>query len=177
MINEPPYRPNVGLHNTELARARGAALRLLAARSRSVVEMQERLGRRFARDTVEETVTRLIADGLLNDEEFAQQWRQSRERPKPRSRRMIEQELKQRGVTPDVIDHALEDYDSLGAAYRSVVKYASRQDHSDRVVFERRVTAFLGRRGFEPGIARQTLRRIWDELEVVGSVTPEPEYD
>jgi regulatory protein len=174
MIDESSSVPGILPTSTEASRARGTALRLLAVRSRSVVEIQERLGRRFPRDTVEQTVARLIADGLLNDDDFAQQWRQSRERNKPRSRRKIEQELKQRGVSDDVIDGVLEDYDSLDAAYRSVARYAARQN---RAVFDRRVAAFLSRRGFEPDVVRQTLRRLREELGVGSPATNEAPDD
>ena len=173
MNDDPDSIPAVGSGNRESLRARGAALRLLAAKPRSVAEMRERLGHRFAKDVVEQTVAHLVREGLLNDEQFAQQWRQSRERRKPRSRRMIAQELKQRGVADDVISDALQDFDSSDAAYRSVVKYANRQDRSNRATFDRRVSAFLGRRGFEPGIIRQTLTRLREELAVGSPVSPE----
>ena len=81
----------------EAEKARGFAMRLLTLRPRTVSEVQHRLGQRFDRQTVERTVTRLQAEGLLNDADFASQWRESRERRKPRSQGMIERELKQRG--------------------------------------------------------------------------------
>ena len=148
--------------------ARGAALRLLALRPRTVAEIRERLGRRFGDEAVEQAVAQLQSDGLLNDAEFAQQWRNSRERRKPRSRSMIGRELKQRGVAGDVIDEALEDFDSSSAAYRAAARYATRQSGSDRVTFDRRVGAFLNRRGFDPGVIRQTLERLREELGIAG---------
>ena len=177
MIDELLSIPDTDLDQRESTRARGAALRFLTTRFRSVAEVRERLGRRFEKNIVEQTVTRLVEEGLLNDEQFAQQWRQSRERRKPRSRRMIEQELKQRGVADDVVDDAMQDFDSLDAAYRSVAKYAARQGRNDRAVFDRRVSAFLGRRGFEPSVVRETLRRLREELAVGSPVDPEMAYE
>ena len=148
------------------AQARNVALRLLAARPRTLAEMRERLAPRFGAAVVEQTVTRLQAEGLLNDAEFARQWRSSRERRKPRSRGRVEQELRRKGVDEDVIGDALEGYDSADAALRASARYAGRQKGSDRITFDRRVGAFLTRRGFEPGIIRHTVRRLREELDI-----------
>ena len=156
---ETPSRP-------EAAQARNAALRLLTIRPRTVAEMRERLEPRFRADTVEETLARLLSEGLLNDTEFARQWRSSRERRKPRSRRMIEQELRSKGIAEDVASDALEGYDSTGAAYRAAAKYAIRQKGASREIFNRRVSAFLERRGFEYEIIRRTLQQLRAELAV-----------
>jgi regulatory protein len=152
------------------------ALRLLALRGRTVAEMREKLGHRFGRETAEKTVARLQFEGLLNDAEFARQWRDSRERKKPRSPRMIEQELKQRGVGQEAISDALEGFDSLAAAYRAASRYAARQDAGNRAAFDRRVGAFLSRRGFEPEVVRQTLDQLRAELNVFGHQEREFEY-
>ncbi len=158
--------PSPSLNHRDAQLARGAALKLLAVRSRSIAEMRERLGRRFQRDVVEQTVSRLVEEGLLNDAEFADQWRQSRERHKPRSRGMIERELRQRGVSNEIASNALEGFDSLDAAYRAASRYAARQARCDRATFDRRVGTFLARRGFEPGLLRQTLARLREELQI-----------
>ena len=165
------------LGKTEADRARGAALRLLTLKSRSVSEMRERLCRRFDDETVEVAVNRLVAEGLLNDGDFAQQWRQSRERHKPRSPGMIRRELAQRGVADELIDQALEGFDPLEAAYRAVSRYAARQAKNDRSTFDRRVGAFLSRRGFESRVIRQTLHRLCDELDVGDSGATEESND
>ena len=151
---------------TEATRARGAALRLLALRPRTVSEIRERLGRRFEKDTVDETVERLLSERLLDDADYASRWRQSRERHKPRSRGMIARELKSRGVADDLIDNALEGYDSSDAARRAAHRYASRQSGAGRTAFDRRVGAFLARRGFEPSVIRMVLQELREELEI-----------
>ena len=153
----------------EAAQARNAALRLLTIRPRTVAEMRERLEPRFGADTVEQTLARLLSEGLLNDAEFAQQWRSSRERRKPRSRRMIEQELRSKGIADDVVSDALEDYDSYDAAYRAAARYAARQKGTGRETFNRRVGAFLERRGFEYEIIRRTLQQLREELDISGT--------
>ncbi len=151
---------------TEANRARGTALRLLALRPRTVSEIQERLGRRFGKNAVDEAVKRLLSEGLLNDADYANQWRQSRERHKPRSRGMIARELKSKGVADEFIDDALEGYDSSDAARRAAHRYASRQSGAGRIAFDRRVGAFLARRGFEPSVIGKVLQEFREELEI-----------
>ena len=150
----------------EVAQARSAALRLLAIRPRTVAEIRKRLESRFGTPEVEQTLDRLQSEGLLNDTEFARQWRSSRERRKPRSRRMIEQELQSKGVAEDIASNALEGYDSYDAAYRAVAKYAARQKGNSRIAFDRRVDAFLERRGFERAIIRRVLQQLREELDL-----------
>ena len=162
---------------TEADRARSAALRLLALKPRTVSEIRQRLSGRFDSNAVEETVERLLSAGLLNDADYAQQWRQSRERRKPRSRNMIARELRDRGVADDLIDNALEGYDSSEAARRAAYRYASRQSGTDRVTFDRKVGAFLARRGFGSPEIRKVLEELREELEIGSSQSRYPTDD
>lgn len=148
---------------SEANQARNAALRLLTVRSRTVEEIKNRLSQRYRATIIEQTVARLQSEGLLNDAEFAQQWRSSRERRKPRSRGMIKRELRDKGVDDSIISETLEGYDSADAAYRAAARYAARQSASDRSTFDRRVGSFLNRRGFEASVIRQTLQRLREQ--------------
>lgn len=154
---------------TEADRARNSALRLLALKPRTVSEIRERLGRRFDGNSVEEAVSRLLSEGLLDDAKYALQWRDSRERRKPRGPRAITRELRTRGVADHLIENALEGYDSMDAARRAGSRYAERQSASDRVAFDRRVGAFLDRRGFESDVIRRVLQELRDELNISNS--------
>lgn len=168
MFDTPATAHDFASRPTEEERARRAALRLLALRPRTVAETRQRLGQRFSRDVVERTVALLQSEGLLNDAAFAQQWRDSRERRKPRSQSMIQRELKRRGVAEDIVNDALEGFDSHAAAHAAAVRYAARQADNGRAVFDRRVGAFLGRRGFPSDVIRQTLEQLRGELGVGG---------
>ena len=146
--------------------ARTAALHLLASRPRTTSEMTERLANKFGQDEAERAVEGLLAEGLLNDLEFARQWRDSRERNRPRSRGMLAWELRQRGVEDGVVDEALAGFDSAGSAYRAAWKFASRQTGADAATFHRRVGGFLQRRGFGPEEIRSTIQLLREELSI-----------
>lgn len=171
---EPDQHPPIAAHRrTQEAQASNAALRLLAIRPRTVDEMRQRLSTHFGNAAVEKTITRLQAQGLLNDAAFAQQWRNSRERRKPRSQGMIQRELRAKGVADEIISQTLEGYDSAAAAHRAAARYAARQSGGGRAVFDRRVGAFLNRRGFDGETIRQTLERLREELQVTRAESPE----
>ena len=171
---EPNQHPPITAHRrTQEAQANNAALRLLAIRPRTVNEMRQRLSARFGAAAAEKTITRLQAQGLLNDAAFAQQWRNSRERRKPRSQGMIQRELRAKGVADEIISQTLEGYDSAAAAHRAAAHYAARQSGGGRAVFDRRVGAFLSRRGFNGETIRQTLERLREELQVTRAESSE----
>lgn len=171
---EPDQHPPIAAHcRTQEAQASNAALRLLAIRPRTVDEMRQRLSTRFGGAAAEKTISRLQAQGLLNDAAFAQQWRNSRERRKPRSQGMIQRELRAKGVADEIISRTLEGYDSAAAAHRAAARYAARQSGAGRAVFDRRVGAFLNRRGFNGEIIRQTLERLREELQITRADSPE----
>ena len=98
------------------------ALRFLSHRSRSEAEVRRRLGREFPESVVETTLAHLKDRGLLDDAAFAQSWRESRERNRPRSRMVLQRELYQRGVSRTVANEALEDLDEEANAMSAGTK-------------------------------------------------------
>ena len=72
-------------------KAKNAALRLLSYRSRSEKEVQRRLEGRFTKEAVERTLSDLRRQGLLDDAAFAKEWREQRERFRPRGPAVIRQ--------------------------------------------------------------------------------------
>ena len=166
MHHDPSIEHHGDMGRADLARARSAALRLLALRPRTVAEMKQRLSKRFSTAAAEQTVARLEAEGLLNDLAYAQQWRESRERRNPRSSHMIAMELKQKGVSEEDVEGALQDFDSRSAAHQAALRYAARQAGKDRTAFNRRVGAYLSRRGFQSSVIRDTVRQLREELGI-----------
>ena len=81
------------------------AVRYLGSRPRTRWELERRLRRAGVEDAVIQTTTQRLADlGYLDDAAFARWWGEQRDRHAPRGRRMIEAELRQRGVTREVIE-------------------------------------------------------------------------
>ena len=142
----------------------GAALRFVSYRSRSEGEVRRRLARRFSTDDVERAVSYLKERDLLNDLDFAIQWRRDRESHRPRSNRLVRYELLRMGVTRDVVEEAMEGYDEEGNARRAAAMAAAKLAGLDSAKFREKLSAHLARRGFARGIAMRVVGDLWREL-------------
>ncbi|MCI0899228.1 MAG: regulatory protein RecX [Chloroflexi bacterium] len=160
-------------------KAKNAALRLLSYRSRSEKEVERRLRGRFTEDAIIQTLSDLSRQGLLDDAAFAKEWRERRERFRPRGPAVIRQELRKLGVDHQVIREALSDFDVSANAYQAGSRYASKLSVADANVFRRRLGGFLHRRGFEGDVLGQTVERLWRESldPLHGGVDADEQYD
>jgi regulatory protein len=90
------------------ARAFQRAVKLLAAKPRSIAELRERLAERCSSKAVVETViTRLREYGYLDDERYALTYAASKVRQQPIGRRRLELSLRRKKVDRAVADEAL----------------------------------------------------------------------
>src|SRR5258705_5381064 len=90
------------------ARAFQRAVKLLAAKPRSIAELRERLAERCSSESVIETViARLREYGYLDDERYALGYASSKVRQAPIGRRRLEQSLARKKVDRTVADEAL----------------------------------------------------------------------
>lgn len=86
-----------------------AAFRYLEARARSVAETRRRLTEAGYRgELVEGAIERLLTIGLLDDEVFARNWVESRDRASPRGQTALRRELRLRGVEGAIVDATLQ---------------------------------------------------------------------
>ena len=82
------------------------------ARAKSKGELLAHLKTRGVEDDIAQAVVfRLQETGLVNDREFASAWTTSRHSHKKLSKRIIAGELRQKGVTQEQIDEALDQID------------------------------------------------------------------
>jgi regulatory protein len=145
-------------------RCHGAALRLLTYRPRSRAELRQRLLRRgFPAQGVEEELERLARQGLVDDAAFARFWREARQGMNPRSARLIQGELRRKGVDPEAAAEATRGLDDEEAAYRAALRMAPRWASLDYPGFRRKAGDFLRRRGFPWEVAHRTVDRLWRE--------------
>lgn len=147
-------------------RAYDRALDFLSYRPRSEAEVRRYLrDKQMPEQVIEATIERLTRVDLLDDEAFARFWIENREQFKPRSRRMLSYELRQKGVAAATIARMLDDVDEQESAYRAAAQQIRRYAKLDREAFFRRLMGFLGRRGFDYQVAMAVVRRLWEERE------------
>jgi len=86
------------------------AVKLLAAKPRSVAELRERLlrGKNIDEEVVETVISRLREYGYLNDERLAFSYASYKIKQKPVGRRRLERDLKLKKVDNTVANEALE---------------------------------------------------------------------
>jgi regulatory protein len=86
------------------------AVKLLAAKPRSVAELRERLlrGKNTNEETVDIVISRLREYGYLNDERFAFSYASYKVKQKPVGRRRLERDLRFKKIDSGVANEALE---------------------------------------------------------------------
>ncbi|MDD4923272.1 MAG: regulatory protein RecX [Dehalococcoidales bacterium] len=142
------------------------ALRLLNYRPRSEHEITIRLQQRgFKENDIQSVLSNLKKQGFIDDGNFARFWKDNRQSFNPRSRRMTETELRQKGVSLDVIEQEVSDIDDAANAYRAALKYARNLNTADYPGFRRRLGEYLRRRGFGYDVINTTVTRLWNEKE------------
>jgi len=142
------------------SKAYNSAVHYLSFRQRSQSEVEKNLAKKeYSEEVIAATVERLLEKGYLNDEEFARMWVAERNRFRPRAARALRFELRQKGVTNEVIDTVLVDLDEEEAAWNAVQSKLERWQTLDEYEFKKKVTGYLGRRGFGYHIIRTVLER------------------
>lgn len=138
------------------------ALKLLAFRPRSVAELRQRLMRAgMAAEDVDHVVARLRAVGLLDDTAFAQSWAESRANARPRSRRVVAWELRQKGVSEAEIEAALRAMpDDETLALRLAHARLPRLRALTPLERRRRLSQWLARRGFDYSTIENVLATV-----------------
>ncbi|MCH8296940.1 MAG: regulatory protein RecX [Chloroflexi bacterium] len=165
--------------DSQYVKAKNAALHLLSYRSRSESEVQRRLQGRFTGEAIDRTLSDLRRQGLLDDAAFAKEWREQREKFRPRGQNVIRQELLRLGVDREIIRDALSGFDASANAYQAGSRYAAKLPVEDAGAFRRKLGGFLHRRGFEGEVLGQTVERLLRELfdPLHSSVDGDGQYD
>lgn len=147
-------------------RGYNSALHYLSFRQRTELEIRQRLLRRgFGESTIERVIARLREQGLVDDVAFAQFWRNNRESFKPRSRYLIGQELRRKGVAPEAIEQATAGIDDEASAYQAAQRKARLLRNANYQDFRRRLGGYLRQRGFGYEVIKHAVERLWQERE------------
>ena len=142
--------------------ARTVVLRRLSVSARTRHELAEDLGLRgVPPEAIDQVLDRFAEVGLIDDAEFARLWVESRRRSRGSAPRVLRQELREKGVDPELIEISLE---SIGAeeqradARRLVdAKLRSVARFEDAVQI-RRLVNLLVRRGYSPSMSYEVVR-------------------
>ena len=139
------------------------ALKFLSYRPRSEKEIRDKLKKKKAsEETINKIILRLKENNFINDEEFVKWWIEQRTTFKPRSFRLIKMELKQKGVSNDLIEKVIDDLrltiDDLKSAKKLIQKRLSRYKNLPREKKFQKIARFLSSRGFDYDIIKEIFK-------------------
>lgn len=174
-LTEHPVSVGDHLSEADITRLRNAdepdravftALNLLAHRGRSERELRQRLRQKgYTPEAIDEAIRRVIDWGYLNDERFAASWVEQRQSSRPRSRRALEHELREKGVDREIIETTMEEaeIDEVADARRLAADKWRKERALEPDKRRQRTAAFLARRGYGWDVAKQVLDELGAE--------------
>ena len=147
-------------------------LHFLSFRPRSEKELKEYLhkpsfvkkAKSPEKEEIENTITAIIEKlkeyRFLDDEQFATWWVEQRSKVKPKAKRIIAMELKQKGIEMDVIEEVLES-EELPSEKEKVRKLAEKRilkykDLPRQKIYEK-MGRYLASKGFDWEIIRESI--------------------
>jgi regulatory protein len=159
-------RVNALLESDQASQATEAALVFLGYRPRSEKEVRDRLRRGgYEQDAIDRAIARLHEWRYLDDADFARRWVENRTAHRPRGKRLLQQELRNKGIdnetAREVIDDA--DLDEIAAAESLARRRLPSYAGHDLPAVRRRLGAYLARRGYGYDVVRVALERALGE--------------
>jgi regulatory protein len=136
------------------------AYNYLSYRQRSRQELERYLSRHSDdKSQIDEILERLTRSGTVQDADMAASWIRDRQAIRPRSRRMLEQELRAKGIAKEVVAEALEalsDDDELKAAQQIAERKMKQEKFRDK----RKLSQYLAQQGFNYDLIRRVLETL-----------------
>ncbi|MGX7670850.1 regulatory protein RecX [Plantactinospora sp. DSM 117369] len=156
--------PTPSAPRDEAEQAREICLRQLAVRPRTRAELATALARQgISEEVAAQVLDRYDEVGIIDDAAFARAWVSSRHQGRGLARRVLANELRQRGVDADIATEALGELDETTEAEtaRQLVDRKLRTATGSPEAVFRRLVGMLARKGYPPGVA---IRAVKDAL-------------
>jgi len=150
--------------SSSFVKIKDKALRLLSIRSRSVIELEEKLlEKKYHQNEVKKVIDDLVKLELLNDEKFTEDWINHRLNFSLLGKRRIFLELRKKKVNTEIIDKKLskinqkEEFNkALELAERKILTYKDKDKYKKR----QKLISFLLRKGYSWEIINLVLGKI-----------------
>lgn len=136
------------------------SLKYLSYRARSVKEVYDYLLRKnFVKHTIDAVIQKLTDLKFLDDEEFAKAWIESRQKYKGKSKYILKNELRLKGLSEDIIEPLLKEaQDDLETARILFDKKKKILGKFPQQEFKKKMGLFLQRKGFSFEVITKLLR-------------------
>lgn len=140
------------------------ALNYISYKPRTKFEVVKKLNENdFNQDIISIVLEMLIEKGYVDDSQYAKNWVENRSFYKPRSKKLITWELKNKQISEDIISEVTgEMIPEEELAMLAAEKYARRLSGYEKDVFCRRLSGYLIRRGFSYSTVNSTVKTVWN---------------
>lgn len=146
-----------------------ATLHFLSFRPRSEKEMRDYLVKKKCDDlTAQRIIKSLIKSKFIDDEEFTRWWIEQRTLIKPKASRVIKFELKQKGISRELIDQFFENEENeegSGSDFAKAMKLAEKKlrtihDQSNKFKVKEKLGRYLASKGFDWDTVKEVLASL-----------------
>lgn len=152
----------------------GNSYRFLSFRPRSEKEVREYLEKKIKneksnlknnKDVIDSIINKLKEQKFLDDFEFAKWWIEQRSKIKPKALKFIIFELKQKGISKELIEQVLEDGNfviesDFDKAKKLAEKRIERYKNEDKQKKYEKMVRFLASKGFN----YDTIKKVIDQI-------------
>jgi regulatory protein len=154
------------LEKDQKVKALQKCFRWLSIRARSEKELENKLKEKgFASKIIKQTIERIKELGYLNDKEFARLFVEMRKTGRPKGKFFIRRDLKQKGISEDIIKETLTKFYSekeekelaLSLAKKKIKSYG----HIPNEKIYQKLANFLASRGFGWPVIKEVLDKIF----------------
>ena len=149
----------------ERKNARNYALKLIGYRSRCEAEVKRKMNEKgYSGEMIDDTVTYLMDNGFLNDEDFVRLYIESKLDINKYGLNRIEYNLRGMGISKDVIRKCMaefsEDVDEYALALPLAKKKLASLKKDDKEAKYRKLSGFLGRKGYSYDVISRIMREL-----------------
>jgi regulatory protein len=142
------------------------AVNFISYRPRSQSEIEGYLKKHNVGETlIPEVVERLKRSNLLNDADFARQWVENRSAFRPRGAYSLRVELRQKGLSDELIEQSITGLDEESLARAAAQKKARQLQNLEWPEFRNKLSAHLSRRGFSYETVAQICQELWNQIK------------
>lgn len=136
----------------------------LKFRDRSEKEIRDHFKSFQDQDLIEKLVAKLKEQGFINDLKFANLWIESRQRSKFKSKLALELELKQKGISEEIIEEAFSlqssDIRQEDLAMQALEKKMRIWKNLTKLEFKQKAYRYLGAKGFPYEIISSVIEKF-----------------
>lgn len=109
-------------------------------------------------------INKLKEQKFLDDKEFAMWWIEQRSKIKPKSHRIIKFELKQKGITKELIEELLEETEGLKTDFEKALELGKRKMRRFKNLERQKIYEKMGRFLASKGFDWDTVKKVIDQL-------------